>query len=57
MSPYLLLLCAKVFSLKFQHAALDGSLKGIPTSPKGPKINHLFFADNSLIFCKANSQD
>ena len=30
---------------------------GVPTSPRGPKINHLFFADDSLIFCKTNSQE
>jgi exonuclease III len=56
-SPYLFLLCAEVLSFKLQQAASNGSLRGVPTSPRGPKINHLFFADDSLIFCKANSQE
>jgi hypothetical protein len=27
---------------------------GIPTSKRGPGISHLFFTDNSLLFCRAN---
>jgi hypothetical protein len=32
-----------------------GVISGVPTSPKGPKLNHLFFVDDNLLFCKANS--
>ena len=32
-----------------------GVITGVPTSKKGPKLSHLFFADDSLLFCKANS--
>ena len=56
-SPYLFLTCAEVLSFKLQQAAFDGTHRGVPTSPRGPKINHLFFADDSLIFCKATTQD
>ena len=31
----------------------NGSLKGITVCRGGPQLSHLFFADNSLIFCKA----
>jgi hypothetical protein len=43
-SPYLFILCAEVLSYDFQMVAQNGTLKGVPTSPKGPKLNHLFFA-------------
>jgi hypothetical protein len=53
-SSYLFVLCAEAFSSLLQHALLKGTISGVPTSKKGPKITHLFFADDSLIFCKAN---
>jgi hypothetical protein len=28
---------------------------GVPTSPRGPRLSHLFFANDILLFCKANS--
>jgi hypothetical protein len=52
--PYLFLLCAEVLSSKLQQAERYGILKGVPTSVGGPRLTHLFFADNSLLFCKVN---
>jgi hypothetical protein len=31
-----------------------GELMGFPTYKHGPCVNHLFFADNNLLFCKAD---
>jgi hypothetical protein len=53
LSPYLFLLCAQVLSIHLHRAQESGLLRGVPTSPKGMRINHLFFADDSLLFCKA----
>jgi hypothetical protein len=34
----------------------DGSIEGVQIGVNAPKINHLFFADDSLIVMKANTQ-
>jgi hypothetical protein len=52
LSPYLFLLCAEAFSSMLSKAERTGVITGVP---KGPKLSHLFFADDSLLFCKANS--
>jgi hypothetical protein len=57
LSPYLFILCVEVLSYHFQMAAQNGTLKGVPTSPNGAKLNHLFFADDSLLFCRATIQE
>jgi hypothetical protein len=57
LSPYLFILYAEVLSSQLHHAARLGALPGVPTSRGGPKINHLFFVDDSLLFCRACSED
>lgn len=54
-SPYFFLLCARSLSSLLQHAENIGVISGVPTSVKGSKLSHLFFAYDNLIFCKANS--
>jgi hypothetical protein len=54
-SPYLFLICAEVFSSLLLKAKKRGVIIRVPTSPRGPSLNHLFFAEDSLLFCKANS--
>jgi hypothetical protein len=54
-SPYLFLICAEALSAMLNQAEVRGVISGVPTSKRGPKISHLFFADDSLLFCKANS--
>jgi hypothetical protein len=48
-------LCAANLSALLFKAEQKGCITGVPTSPKGPCLSHLFFADDSLMFCKANS--
>jgi hypothetical protein len=55
-SPYLFLLCADSLSSLLMQADSDGFLGGVPTSRRGPRINHMFFADDSLIFCRASHE-
>jgi hypothetical protein len=52
-SPYLFLLCAESLSCMINKANGMGALTGVPTSKRGPRISHIFFADDSLLFCRA----
>ena len=38
-------------------ASLKNDLKGVAASARGPRISHLFFADDSLIFCKVMEKE
>jgi hypothetical protein len=55
-SPYLFLLCAQGFTALLNH--FDGNYidRGIRVSVHSPWINHLLFADDSLIFMSACDQ-
>lgn len=55
LSSYLFLICMKGLSLllhDFEHRKL---IKGIKVARTAPTISHMFFADDSYIFCKATS--
>ncbi|XP_065639127.1 uncharacterized protein LOC136071577 [Quercus suber] len=57
LSPYLFLLCAEGFLALLHEAARNQLLNGISLCKGCPKITHLFFANDSLLFCKANSEE
>jgi hypothetical protein len=54
LSPYLFLLCAECLSNLLSNAEKKDYITGVPISPKGPFISHLLFADDCILFCKAN---
>lgn len=41
-------------SSQLQQVERIGQLKGMSTSVGGPRLNHLLFANDNLLFCKAN---
>jgi hypothetical protein len=56
LSPYLFLICAEVFSCLLNAAEDRGDIKGVHVCPEAPSINHLLFADDSLLLFKIKSQ-
>ncbi|XP_074304741.1 uncharacterized protein LOC141639533 [Silene latifolia] len=53
-SPYLFIICAEVLSSLIRRKVEVTVLHGIQIAPQAPIICHLFFADDSIIFVKAN---
>lgn len=54
LSPYLFILCMEVFSRLLCHLETVKKIPGIKLTPKSPPISHLFFADDLLLFTKAD---
>ncbi|XP_019150981.1 PREDICTED: uncharacterized protein LOC109147777 [Ipomoea nil] len=57
LSPYLFIICAEGLSLLLQDAQTKGRIHGCRVARGAPPISHLFFADDSLLFFKANMQE
>ena len=57
LSPYLFLLCAKGLSGLLRQQVERGSIKGVAICRGATRISHLFFADDSLIFCQATLEE
>ena len=57
LSPYLFLLCSKGLNRMIEKAAKEDIIKGFSLCKNGPKITHLFFTDDSLLFCHARRED
>lgn len=57
LSPYLFLLCSESLNGLIQKAVRRGDIKGFSLCRSGPKISHLFFADDTLLFCRAELRE
>jgi hypothetical protein len=57
LSPYLFLICAEGLSHLLHKAKQERHITGLTIARGGPKINHLFFAYDSVLFCKASAQE
>jgi hypothetical protein len=52
LSSYLFLLCAEGLSSLLSLAKAKGTITRVPISKSQPRLSHLFFAYDSLLFCK-----
>jgi hypothetical protein len=53
LSPYLFLICAEGLSVLLRKAERDSLIRGVSICHGGPRVSHLFFVDDSIIFCRA----
>lgn len=56
MSPFLFVLCTEGLIHLIHKAVETGSLQGIQFSGEGLMIHHMLFVDDSLLICKASSE-
>lgn len=52
LSPYLFLLCSEGLNRLIPAAAREDEIRGFSLCRNGPQISHLFFADDTLLFCR-----
>ena len=57
LSLYLFLLYLEGLHRMIQKAANIGDIQGVSICGNGPKLTHLFFADDSLLFCRVTTQE
>lgn len=56
-SPYLFLICAEGLSAMLKKEEVTGHIKGISICKGAPRISHLLFTDDNLVFCRATVEE
>ena len=53
LSPYMFLLCAIGLQRHLHKAESEGAIRGVSICRNGPRVSHIFSADDSVFFCRA----
>ena len=56
-SPYLFLFCVEGLNAILKQAVDVGEIQGFSICRRGPKLTHLFFVDDCLLFCKSTLEE
>ena len=56
-SPYLFLLCTEGLSAMLKKEERAGKIKGVAACRGAPRVSHLLFVDDSIVFCKASMEE
>lgn len=57
LSPYLFLLCSEGLNGRIEQAVYGKHIEGFSLCKNGPKISHLLYVDDSLLFFRARVED
>uniref|UniRef100_A0A2N9GXY8 Reverse transcriptase domain-containing protein n=1 Tax=Fagus sylvatica TaxID=28930 RepID=A0A2N9GXY8_FAGSY len=57
LSPYLFLLCAEGLSALLRRGEVDFLYRGVAVSRGGPRVTHLLFADDCMLFFRATTDE
>ena len=51
------MICLEALNQQLQHVAKSEVIRGFSLCRNGPRISHLFFANDTLLFCRASRGD
>jgi hypothetical protein len=57
LSPYLFILCQEVLSRLIDRQFVNGDIHGVKMNVAGPAFTHVMYADDIMVFSKANSRE
>lgn len=57
LSPYLFILCAEGLSAMLNRFESLKLIKGVGVCKRAPAMNHMLFADDSYLYCKAQEDE